>query len=54
MFSFIKKYAATMQGIEVYPKVAMVLFLTVFIGMIWFALRADKKYIEEIEHLPLD
>ncbi|MES2619472.1 MAG: CcoQ/FixQ family Cbb3-type cytochrome c oxidase assembly chaperone [Bacteroidota bacterium] len=54
MFSFIKKYAETIQGIEVYPKIAMFFFLVVFIGMVWFALRADKKYITELENLPLD
>jgi cytochrome c oxidase cbb3-type subunit IV len=54
MFSFFRKYAASINGIEVYPKVAMVIFLVVFFGMIWIALKANKKYIEEIEQLPLD
>lgn len=54
MFSFLKNYAATINSVEVYPKIALFLFLTVFIGMIVIALKADKKYIEEIEHLPLD
>ena len=54
MFSFIKKYAETIQGIDVYPKVAIFLFLLVFIGMIWFALKADKGYIKELENLPFD
>lgn len=54
MFSFIKKYAETLQGAEVYPKIAMVLFLIVFVGMVWFALKADKNYINELNHLPFD
>ncbi len=54
MFSFIKNYAATINSIDIYPKVALFLFLAVFVGMIVLALKADKKYIQEIEHLPLD
>ncbi len=54
MFSFIKKYAATLSGIDVYPKIGIVLFLLVFAGMLWFALKADKNYIHELEQIPLD
>ncbi len=43
-----------MNGAEVYPKIGLAIFLLVFAAMIWFALRADKKYIEELEHLPFD
>ncbi|HLP50267.1 MAG TPA: hypothetical protein VK154_05245 [Chitinophagales bacterium] len=54
MFSFLKNYAATINSVDVYPKIALFLFLTVFIGMILIALKADKNYIREIEQLPLD
>lgn len=54
MFSFIRKYAESVSGIEIYPKIAIFCFLVVFIGMIWFALRADKKYIEELENIPFE
>ena len=53
MFSFFRNYAATIDSIDVYPKVALFLFLFVFIGMILIALKADKNYIKEIEQLPL-
>ena len=54
MFSYIKKYAETMNGAEVYPKFAMFLFLIVFLAMLWFGLKADKKYISELEQMPLN
>lgn len=54
MFSFIKKYAATLSGVDVYPKIGIVLFLLVFAAMLWFALKADKNYIHELEQIPLD
>ena len=54
MFSFIRKYAESIQGIEVYPKIGLFLFLIVFISMVVFALKADKGYIAELEQLPMD
>jgi cytochrome c oxidase cbb3-type subunit 4 len=54
MFSFIKQYAQSINGVDLYPKVALALFLTVFIAMVVFALKADKNYIHELEQLPLD
>lgn len=54
MFSFIRKYAETISGAELYPKIALFLFLLVFLGMILIAWKADKKYISEVEQLPLD
>ena len=54
MFSFIKKYAETINGAELYPNIALVCFLTVFVGMILIAWKADKNYITEVEQLPLD
>ena len=54
MFSFIRKYAESIQGIEVYPKIGLLLLLIVFISMVVFALKADKGYIAELERLPID
>lgn len=54
MFSFIKKYAESIAGIDIYPNIALAIFLLVFASMIWFAIRADKKYISELEQIPLE
>ena len=54
MFSFIKKYAESISGIDIYPNIALAIFLVVFLGMIWFAIRADKQYIHELEQIPLE
>ena len=45
MFSFIKKYTETLGGADLYGNVALVIFVMVFIGMLWVALKADKGYI---------
>lgn len=54
MFSFFRNYAATINSVDIYPKISLFLFVFVFVAMILIALTADKRYIEEIEHLPLD
>lgn len=54
MFSFIKKYAASINGIEMYPKIGLVIFGVVFLLMVWYALSASKEYIAELEQLPID
>lgn len=54
MFSFIRKYAETINGIGLYPKLALFLFLLVFIAMTLFALKANKDYIARLASQPLD
>ncbi|MBX2902253.1 MAG: CcoQ/FixQ family Cbb3-type cytochrome c oxidase assembly chaperone [Chitinophagales bacterium] len=54
MFSFIKKYATGISGIDIFPDISLVIFVLVFAAMLWFALRADKKYIKELEEIPLN
>lgn len=53
MFSFFRNYVQTINSVDVFPKIGLVIFLFVFISMILIALKADKEYIKEIEQLPL-
>ncbi len=54
MFSFIKKYADTLQGVDLYPKISLVIFFTVFCIIIIALLTMNKKTIREMERIPLD
>jgi hypothetical protein len=53
MFSFIRKYAESMTGADIYPNIGIVLFMLVFAAMVLFAIKADKGYIHELEQMPL-
>ena len=53
MFSFIKKYTETMQGINFYPIFSLLVFVAFFIGVLWYVKTLDKQVVEEIEQLPL-
>jgi cytochrome c oxidase cbb3-type subunit IV len=54
MFSFIKQYAQTIIGIDIYPKISLVIFFGLFVALLFFVIRADKNYIHELERIPLD
>jgi cytochrome c oxidase cbb3-type subunit IV len=54
MFKFIKQYAETIKGIDVYPIISMFIFVLFFIGVLWYVRKMDKAQIDEIKNLPLD
>ena len=54
MLKFIKHNLASIDGVEIYPIVSLLLFFLVFITMLVFVIKLPKKKIEEISQLPLD
>lgn len=54
MLRFIKHHMNTMEGVEIYPIISLLLFFIVFTTMLIIVLRIPKKSIEEIGNLPLD
>lgn len=54
MFKFIKQYAETISGIEIYPLISFFIFFIFFILLFVWVFKADKKYIHEMESLPLE
>lgn len=54
MFKFIKQYAETINGIDIYPIISLFIFVLFFIGVLWYVRRMDKRQVEEIKNLPLD
>jgi cbb3-type cytochrome oxidase subunit 3 len=54
MFIFFKRYAETIAGVGVYPKISLVIFFIFFVALLFFTYRTDNKYIEEQANIPLD
>lgn len=54
MFKFIKQYAETIVGIEIYPLVSMMIFILFFLGVTAYVFFLRKGYIFEMEAMPLD
>ena len=44
----------SIAGVEIFPIISLILFFLVFIGIVIWAIRADKKYLKKMEELPLD
>jgi cytochrome c oxidase cbb3-type subunit 4 len=47
-------YIEKVSGVSVYGIFSLALFGLIFVVMLVWALRADRKMIEEISHIPLD
>ena len=54
MLKFIKHTLDTMEGVEIYPIISLLIFFTVFITMLVYVFKIPKKDIKEIENLPLE
>jgi cbb3-type cytochrome oxidase subunit 3 len=54
MLKYIKEYAATIDGISIYPVISLLIFFVFFIALLYYVKKMDKKKVEEISNLPLD
>jgi len=54
MLSYIKHHLTSIDGIEIYPIISLVIFFTFFVGMAIYIMRSDKGRREEIKNIPLD
>ena len=44
----------TIQGIEIYPLISLVIFVAFFIGLIYYVVRLRKSDIDRWKEMPLD
>lgn len=54
MLKFIKENLETINGIELYPIIALLIFFTFFVGLFWWVMTYNKKNIKALSELPLD
>lgn len=54
MFKFIKKYAETIDQIEIYPIISLLIFFAFFVGVLWYVIRLQQSEVNSIKQLPLD
>jgi len=50
----IRNYLQSIEGVEIYPLISLVVFLLFFVIMIIWMIKVDKNYIKEMEKLPLE
>jgi len=49
-----KEVLQSIEGIEFYTIVSMLIFILFFVGMTIWLLKVDKKYIKTMSELPLE
>lgn len=54
MLKFVKHYMESINGIEIYPMISLLIFFIFFVILFWWVFTAKKEYIQEVSNLPLD
>jgi len=54
MLKFVKHHLDTIEGVEIYPIISLLLFFLVFSTMLFIVLKIPKNSVEEISKLPLE
>jgi hypothetical protein len=49
-----KNIVESMSGIEIYGILALIFFFVVFLGIIYWSIKVDKKYLSKMSEMPLD
>ncbi len=44
----------SIDGVEIYPIISMLIFFVFFIVLFWWVFTAKKEYIDTVSNLPLD
>lgn len=44
----------SIAGVEIFPIISLILFFALFLGIVFWAIRADKAYLKKMKELPLD
>lgn len=54
MLKFIKGHMTSLDGVSIYPIITLILFMAIFLGAVYLAVRAKKSFVAEMENLPLE
>jgi hypothetical protein len=54
MFKFIKQYAESIDGVNIYPMISLVIFFLFFVVLLYYVRKMDKTKVKEISQIPLE
>ncbi len=49
-----KEILQSIEGVEIYPIISLIVFIVFFVGITIWLLRMKKDYINEMKNLPLN
>lgn len=50
----IRDVLQSLEGIELYPVISLIIFIVFFAALIIWMIKVDKKYIKKMKNLPLE
>jgi cytochrome c oxidase cbb3-type subunit IV len=48
-----KEILRSIENISIYPIISLLIFVAFFLGMFWWVVKVDKKYVEQMKQMPL-
>ncbi|GGE20482.1 hypothetical protein GCM10010831_21970 [Psychroflexus salis] len=51
---FAKQYLETIEGVELYPIISLLIFFSFFVVLFWWVFTAKKDYIQQVSQMPLN
>ncbi len=54
MLKFVKGHMESIEGIEIYPMISLLIFFIFFAALFWWVVTAKKEHIKEVSNIPLE
>ncbi len=54
MLKFVKGHMESIEGIEIYPMISLLIFFIFFAVLFWWVFTAKKEHIKEVSNIPLE
>ncbi|AXT51080.1 hypothetical protein SAMN04487910_1646 [Aquimarina amphilecti] len=54
MFKFIKGHMESIEGVEIYPIISLLIFFIFFTALFWWVISAKKEHIKEVSEIPFE
>lgn len=49
-----KHYFEQLDNFQIYPIISLTVFVAFFVGLIWWVVRTDKKYVQKMKQIPFE
>lgn len=49
-----RNYLQTIDGVAIYPLIGLLIFAAIFVGLVWYLVKLDKKTVQKMSQLPLE
>lgn len=54
MLKFIKGHMESIEGIEIYPIISLIIFFSFFVVLFWWVFTSKKEYIDTVSNIPFE